>query len=197
MRKKKHNKLTQNYITAWNYLKESKKFIYIILIVFLISAFIGFFVPIPESILQQILEYIKEVLKQTEGKNVLQLMWFIFWNNAKVSLMGIIFGIFLGVFPLSAAIGNGYLLGVVSSFVALGEGYMSLWKIFPHGIFELPAVFISLALGLRLGMFVFQKERILTFKRHFVNSLRVFLLIILPLLIIAAVIESSLIFLLG
>jgi len=197
MKKKKPNKLIQNYITAWNYLKESKRFIKIILIVFLISALIGLFMPVPESILQQILNFIEETLKQTEGMSLLQLIWFIFWNNAKVSLMGIILGIFLGIFPLSAAIGNGYLLGVVSSFVALDEGYLSLWKIFPHGVFELPAVFISLALGLRLGMFVFQKERILTFKRHFVNSLRVFLLIVLPLLIIAAIIESSLIFLLG
>ena len=34
-----------------------------------------------------------------------------------------------------------------------------LFRLLPHGIFELPAIFISLGLGLRFGMFIFQKEK--------------------------------------
>ena len=73
---------------------------------------------------------------------------------------------------------------------------MVLWRIFPHGIFELPAVFISLGLGLKLGTFIFQRNKLKAFAEFFWNSLRVFLFIVLPLLIIAAIIEGSLIFLL-
>ena len=76
------------------------------------------------------------------------------------------------------------------------DGGLSLWKILPHGIFELPAVFIALGIGIKLGMFIFQKKKLESLKNYSINSLRVFLLIILPLLVIAGIIEGTLIFLL-
>jgi len=39
------------------------------------------------------------------------------------------------------------------------EGYGILWRLVPHGIFELPAVFISLGLGIKLGTFIFREYR--------------------------------------
>jgi len=52
-------------------------------------------------------------------------------------------------------------------------------------------------MGLKFGTFIFQKKRMKSFKNYFWNGLRVFLLVVIPLLIIAAVIEGSLIFLVG
>jgi len=40
------------------------------------------------------------------------------------------------------------------------DGFLSLWRLLPHGIFELPAVFISLGMGLKIGMFIFQKKKL-------------------------------------
>jgi stage II sporulation protein M len=68
-------------------------------------------------------------------------------------------------------------------------------KLLPHGIFELPAIILALAFGLRIGMFFYSKNPELEFKYRVKNALRVFVFIIVPLLIIAAIIETSLIFL--
>ena len=194
---KKKKTIRQKYVFAWNYLKESKKFILIVALIFLIFALIGFIVPAPEPLTQKILEFLKEILEKTQGMNFLELFWFIFWNNLKVSFIGILSGILFGIFPLLTSVANGYLLGFVSSLVTLEESFLSLWRILPHGIFELPAVFISLGLGLKIGMFIFQKKRIKYLKKNLYDSLAVFFLIVLPLLVIAALIESLFIFLIS
>jgi len=68
-----------------------------------------------------------------------------------------------------------------------------MWRLVPHGIFELPAIFISLGIGLKFGTFIFQKNKSESFRRYLWNSLQLFVLIIMPLLIAAAIIEGALI----
>jgi len=194
MKKDKFN-LKKEYKDSWNYLKESKNFIYSIVGVFSIFALIGFFVPASEEVTKIILEFIKNLLEQTKGMSQGELIKFIFVNNLQGSFFGLFFGIILGIFPVFVAIANGYVLGFVGAMSVEAEGVFVLWRLLPHGIFELPAIFISLGIGLKLGSFVFQKEKIKSFRKYFWNSLRVFLFIIIPLLIIAAIIEGSLIFL--
>ena len=193
--KKQKFSLKIEYQKSWNYLKDSKKFILIVIGIFLAFTLIGFFAPTPEIISEKIMEFIKEILLKTEGMSQSQLISFIFLNNIQGSFFAIIFGIFLGILPIVSAISNGYLLGFVANFAIQENGIFSLWRIFPHGIFELPAVFISFALGLRLGMSIFSKKRFIKFNENFISCLKVFVLIIIPLLIIAAIIEGTLIFL--
>ncbi len=196
MRKKKVKKkdfnLVQEYKNSWKYVKESRTFIYFIAGIFLIFLLIGFFVPAPEVLYDRIMSYIRELLTKTENMSQLELIWFIISNNLVSTFFGIVFGVALGIFPVFNSVTNGYMLGFVSSISVENGGFLTLWKILPHGIFELPAVFISLGLGARLGTFVFQKEKAKSFKNYLINSLRVFLLIILPLLIIAGIIEGIL-----
>jgi stage II sporulation protein M len=189
--------LKQNYIDSCNYLRKSKKFIVLIALIFLIFVLIGVVFPAPDSITQKILQFLEEILEKTQEMNFIELFWFIFSNNIKVTFIGLISGIFFGILPLLTSIANGYLLGFVSSLVIIEENFLSLWRILPHGIFELPAVFISLGLGLKLGMFIFQKKKIKYLKKNLYNSLKVFFLIILPLLLVAAIIESLFIFLIS
>ncbi|MBA7634041.1 hypothetical protein ES703_41615 [subsurface metagenome] len=191
MNKKRFN-LKEEYKKSWNYLKESKNFIYIIMAIFFVFVLIGFFIPAPDSLVKQILEFIEELLEKTQGMSHGELIKFIFLNNLQSSFYGMIFGVLLGIFPMIAAIANGYLLGFVASISVENGGFLILWRLLPHGIFELPAVFISLGLGLKFGMFIFQKRKLESFKEYFFNSLRTFLLIIIPLLIIAGIIEGSL-----
>lgn len=193
-KKKRENFLLREYKESWNYLKSLKNFIFAIILMFLVSAIIGYFVFPPEAIYNQILNYIEELLKLTEGKSLFELIGFIFSNNFKSSFFGIFFGIALGIFPVMAILANGYFLGFVSRLVVDEGGFSVLWRLLPHGIFELPAIFISFALGLKLGSFIFAKDKKTTLVNYLRNSIRVFLLIIVPLLIIAAIIESSLIF---
>ncbi|MDP2628388.1 MAG: stage II sporulation protein M [Nanoarchaeota archaeon] len=192
--KKKRFSLKEEYRKSWNYLKESRKFIYAVVWIFLIFVLIGFFVPFPQIIIEKISEYIKELLNQTQGLNQFEMTKFIFFNNIKSSFFGMILGVFLGIFPILVTVVNGGLLGFVASESVSQEGIFVLWRILPHGIFELPAVFISVGLGLKLGTFIFQKNKSESFRKYFWNSLRVFLFFVIPLLVIAAIIEGWLIF---
>ena len=197
MKQKKKKTLKQGYLDSWNYLRESRRFIFMIALIFLIFVLIGFVLPAPDSIAQKILKLLEQILEKTQGMNFIELFWFIFWNNLKVSFIGLISGILFGVFPLLTGIANGYLLGFISYFVVGQESFISLWKILPHGIFELPAVFISLGLGLKLGTFILQKKKIKYLKENLYKSLKIFFLIVIPLLILAAIIETIFIFLIG
>lgn len=193
--KKKTNFFAQNYIKCWDYIKESKKFIWIITILFFFSAIIGFLFQPPE-ITKMILEYIKKILAETGGMSSLQLIFFIFLNNIKIGFMGLIYGFILGIFPVLSILVNGYVVGYVSSSAVSSSGVSSLLDLLPHGIFELPAIFISFGMGMKFGTFIFYKEKIKAFTKFFIESLRVFIFVILPLLIIAAIIEGNLITLL-
>ena len=187
--------LKQEYAKSWKYLKESQKFIWFIVVFFLIMVLIGFFVQPSEILSEKILELIKELLEKTQNMSKGELIGFIFLNNLQSSFIGMVSGFLFGIFPLISTIANGYLLGFVSRLSVDAEGLLSLWRILPHGIFELPAVFISLGLGLKFGTFLFQKNKSESFKDFLWNSIRVFLTIVIPLLIIAGIIEGSLIFL--
>ena len=194
MKKNKFN-LKREYKDSWSYIKESRNFIYSILGIFFGFTLIGFFVPASEEITKIILEFIEQLLEQTKNMSQWELIKFIFLNNLQSSFFGLIFGIALGIFPVFVAVANGYVLGFVGAMSVEAEGIFVLWRIIPHGIFELPAIFISLGLGLKLGSFIFKKEKGKFFRKYFWNSLRVFLFVVVPLLIIAAIIEGIFIFL--
>ncbi len=193
MNKRRGFNLKDEYKKSWKYIKESKNFIYIIIGIFLLFAFAGFFIQTPDSIAEQILNFLQQLLEKTRGMSSGRLLLFIFFNNLQSSFFGIILGIIFGIFPILSAAVNGYVLGFVSFMSSAEEGFFVLLRILPHGIFELPAVFISLGIGLKLGISVFYEEKRKNFKNYFRNSLRVFLFIVIPLLIIAALIEGTLI----
>jgi len=182
---------------SWNYLKEIKNYILFSLVLFLIFGIIGFIFPI--FFREQIIKLIVDLIKQTEGLGTLGLIRFIITNNANSAFFGMILGILFGIFPMIVVIINGYVLGFVANQTAVEFGGLVLWRLLPHGIFEIPAIMIAVGLGLKLGMFLFSaKERSWKeFRKWIINSLRVFLLIVIPLLVIAGIIEGLLIVFLG
>lgn len=194
-KKKKKFSLKEEYKKSFKFIKQSKTFIFSIIILFCISLLVGLFLPVPDYLLQMIKDFIKELIGKTQSMSAVQLIWFIFSNNLQVSFFGMAFGLIFGVIPITLTVINGYILGFVFSVSVSQQGILSLWKIFPHGIFELPAVFISLGMGLRFGSLFFNKKE--KFKELFWNSVRVFFLIVIPLLVIAGIIEGLLISLIG
>ena len=165
------------------YLKSSFNYIYIIIALFIVSATFGFIFAEKLSFLDEIL---REIISKTIYLNSYELTAFILMNNAIASLISIIGGIVVGIVPILSSIGNGAVIGYVLEKV----GIASFWRLLPHGIFELPAVFISFGLGIKLGFSIFNKKK---FRERFYNSILVFAFIIVPLLIIAAIIEGLLI----
>ncbi|MBU3906714.1 MAG: stage II sporulation protein M [Nanoarchaeota archaeon] len=187
-RKIKKSFLKEQYSLSLNYLRESSKFVYISIGIFFLFAILGYFFPV--FFKEEIIKFIQELINQTKDMGQLELTRFIFLNNLQSSFLGLFFGLLFGIFPIAVAIVNGYVLGFVSSITIGEEGFLVLWRLLPHGIFELPAVFISLGLGLKLGSFVFRKG----WRGGILNSFRVFVFIVMPLLIIAAIIEGGLIY---
>lgn len=73
-------------------------------------------------------------------------------NNIAVSFMMFAWGITAGAGTVLSLFYNGILIGVIGVACWLNDMSLSLWSfVAPHGVLELPAIFIAGASGLRLG----------------------------------------------
>jgi len=189
--------LKKNYLSSFEFIRVSSKFIWGGLSIFLLFIFVGFFVSFPESLTSFLMDYFKELAEKTKDYGGFKMISFLFLNNLKASFLGMTSGIFFGILPLIYLILNGFVLGFASRLAVLEQGIFSLLRLLPHGVFELPAIILSLGLGLKLGSFILEKENLLkSLNSYILDCLRVFIFIILPLLILAAIIEGLLIVLL-
>ena len=196
-KRKKGNFFRQNFKESLQYIKESRNFVYTVSVIFLLFILIGYFVPAPDLIEKAILKFIEDLVKTTEGMSWTELTKFIFFNNLKSSFFGMAFGLVFGIFSIIMTLANGYLLGFVASRVVSTEGISVLWRLFPHGIFELPAILISTGLGLKLGTFIFRKKKLESLNEFAQKSFKTFFFVVFPLLVIAALIETTFIILFG
>jgi stage II sporulation protein M len=183
-----------NFVEGLKYIKEIKNYVWFAFIVFLVFGLIGFLFPVFFE--AEILELIKGLIAETEGMGGLELIRFIFANNLQGGFFMMMLGIVFGIFSFVALVLNGYVLGFVANMSASSAGILILWRLLPHGIFEIPAVMISAGLGLKLGSFLITyrgSHKLREFGKWLKNSLKVFVFIVIPLLVIAALIEGFLI----
>jgi Uncharacterized membrane protein len=125
--------------------------------------------------------------------NPFYIMFAIFLNNAFVSLLFLVLGLALGVLPVLFIAFNGYVVGVIAYLVGQERGLLFiLLGLLPHGILELPMVFLAASIGLRLGHQVFSAliGRPTQIKREFKEGLTFYFHWILPVLLVAAIIEA-------
>jgi stage II sporulation protein M len=118
----------------------------------------------------------------------------IFLNNSLKTLLVIISGPVLGIVPILFLFINGAILGAVVPLAVQSKGLWSaLLTILPHGIFELAAIFLGTSIGLRLGSLSLRRlfgTGNTTLLSEVGYGLRLFITIIVPLLLIAALIEA-------
>ena len=117
----------------------------------------------------------------------------LFGNNLRAMVLSTLYGFipFLYLSALSMGV-NAILLGMVASSVN-GQWLLLAAGILPHGIFELPALCLSLAAGLCLCQNInryIRKNEKGVMKPLLLNILRVTGLVVVPLLVIAAIMES-------
>ncbi len=168
-------------------------FVSVLFIGSIVFGYMGFLSEIfgaPLEWIQQLSENIKD-FTQSYPAWIIFLAFFIviFLNNSFTCFLDIISGPLIGIFPIFSAFINGGLLG----WFAKEEGLSVFLAIVPHGIFEIPAFLLSAAIGLRLGREILKGKGERHLKKELRKGLRVFFILILPLLIIAALIESVLI----
>jgi stage II sporulation protein M len=122
-------------------------------------------------------------------------MWAIFANNLRATALSAVLGfvpyLYLSALPLGV---NAGILGLFGGFY-LNSGYSLLTYlagILPHGIFELPAVVLALAMGIYLCRSTVDYMRRNTkgvMGPLIANMARLFVLIVVPLLLVASVLE--------
>jgi len=121
---------------------------------------------------------------------------FIFLKNVITLLFSFIFSPILALIPVVTLVLNGWLLGLVSTMVMEQQslGYV-LAGILPHGVIELPALFIGEAAALSFGVMaviaLFKKEKRGLFLPSLRQNLR-YLGLALVLMLPAAAIETYL-----
>ena len=147
-------------------------------------------------------EYFNILIKEFAAKfefardfNALQTFLMIFFNNSLIAYFIILLGFFFSLVPIFVLVSNASILGIVLAVAVNQIGWgPSLLALLPHGIIELPALFLASAYGIFLGnkftKFIFRKEK---FMPSFVHANKVYLKVILPLFFLAAIIETILI----
>jgi stage II sporulation protein M len=118
----------------------------------------------------------------------------IFLNNAAKTLLAILLGTALGIVPGFFLLANGVALGVALSLSIQTRGaWLSILSILPHGILELPAVFLGTSIGLMLGMQTIKRLRGRSetpISGELGRALRFYCTVIAPLLLLAALVET-------
>jgi len=121
------------------------------------------------------------------------LMMGIFANNAFKCLLVIVLGLALGIAPIIFVMANGLILGIVIGVTMKSTSLLYvLVGVVPHGVIELPMVFISAAIGLKLGMDLLKAllGKNVNVVDKLVEGLMIYIVWIFPLLFLAAFMET-------
>ena len=159
------------------------------------GAFAAFFYPgVIETALDSFATMVEDagIVNEDGSMSVFALLFNNWWAMLISAAYGFIPFIFL---PIVSLISNGLILGVFGAFyVQNGLGLLAfLAGILPHGIFELPALVLSIACGVALCS---NMSRLITGNKNrlpmvelLCDLLRVLLLLVAPMVVAAAFIE--------
>ncbi|MFC5452246.1 stage II sporulation protein M [Paenibacillus aestuarii] len=190
----------------FNHFKEMKHYFIVTVLVFAFSFYLGWANSDQfTNFLNNQLRGIKSISQSLSGKENPQFWFFIviFLNNAIKSILIVFLGLGFGLLPLFMLIANGMILGYVLSLQNHGNTFALILKgIVPHGIIEIPVILMACAYGLKLGMLVwkagiqmFVPVQLRTARSELSRVLRLtkpLAVLIAVLLLIAAIIESTL-----
>ena len=143
------------------------------------------------------LEFLEEImggLPDLEGFDLAQIFFFIVFNNVTKTFFWMVLGVMGGLPPLFFVVLNGFFIGHFSYNVALdyGLGFIAA-ALIPHGVVEIPTILLSSAAGMGLGYALINRLRGKgDLRAEFGKALRLYFTKVLPLLVLAAVLEVTL-----
>jgi stage II sporulation protein M len=166
----------------------------IAVLAFLLTALAGAAVVIRSPTTgKQLIQIVQnEVIGKIDAKDPLSLAIFIFFNNLQACILLFLGGVTLGLLTLFIIASNGIIIGGIMELVREERGLLFVAAaILPHGIFEIPSFIISASLGFILGSSILAEwhgdgDSAGTARAH----ARTFLLVVVPLVAIAAFIEA-------
>ncbi len=207
------------YLEEW--IRFKTKYLNIFLIVcvlFIIISLLSYFflVSHPDQGQKRIAELQRHLLGMIPtGATGYRLFSAIFFNNLRASFFAIVLGMIPFLFlPILGVFRNGIYMGAVTAMTHLkGLSVFSLFLIYiaPHGVFELPAMFLSVCMGIYLSLSITKKfiaigpqcpgeisllDREKKKEESVFNAakeiVRTWIGVVIPLLLVAAVIEAFL-----
>ena len=198
------NIVKESVIFTNRYIRENLlKYIFMSGVIFIVSGLIAFLamMSLPKDHLVEIYSIINETFVGKDVVNSDGTLSFlgIFFNNLRagviISLVGLIPFLFI---PVLCLIINSIIISVVlviaSVFADESVIMMFIKYILPHGIFELPALIIEGAIGIKICTFlcrkIFGRAKNESLMFHIKVCLEIFAVYIIPLLLIAAFIEA-------
>ena len=163
--------------------------------IFVAGFFLGMAAPSP--LRQQATEAFLGVVGQYQDLAGGTLFLFILVHNVMASILLLFTGLLLGIVPVMSVVLNGFFLGVLYRQAAGTAGYANAaLKVAPHGICEIPALLITASYALWIGMAVLLRIRGRKgdpIRGRLEHAFRRYFLVVFPLLVIAATIETALI----
>jgi stage II sporulation protein M len=142
---------------------------------------------------QQIMKLIAGQFEGFRDQTAFDLMISLFLHNALICALMALLGIALGIITLLLVFDNGLMIGLIGTLAVDRSGLpLTMAAILPHGIIEIPAMMLSSAIGLYLGYCVLLSlfGRRMNVAREILDSARMFVVWILPMLLAAAFVES-------
>ena len=141
---------------------------------------------------QKVLQDLQRILEPIKEMSEMQQVFFIFLNNSITGFLAILFGVVLGIFPLVMLLANGGMMGIMFFLSEENEVLSAFFTgIFPHGIIEIPVLIFCGAMGIKIGKLVIKKifKRKGDIKNELISGLKFFFKVLVPLLLLASVIE--------
>jgi stage II sporulation protein M len=179
------------------YIFSLRKVILIAFLVFFSAILLGYFSAQSspdetEIVLKQLQETLEPIIEMPSFGQFLV----IFLNNSIIAFLAVILGLIFGIFPFLVLFSNGLMLGIIFYFTQVRNDWSTIFAlILPHGIFEILAVILACAVGLKLGRVILERifKKEVSIKTELNIALSFFLRFLFPLLAIAAAIEVFLI----
>ncbi len=156
---------------------------------FLLSAALSIIPPSPglRKMLAEAIDALRNMSVDYHSRTLPAIIGSIFFHNAVALCAALFSGVIVAIIPALFLIANGYVVGtlVIPNLSMVG-------LMLPHGIFELPAAFLATSYGIWLGLWPFNRNRVETIRLRLKTCVAVYFYVVLPLLLIAAIIEGGL-----
>ena len=181
-------------VTFLRYVWDLRLYILAVMIIFAMFYVVGYAAAtsLPQ-VSGSVVSNFKSEVSPLKELSPVALMLGIFVNNAVKCLLAIVLGLAFGIAPAVFILINGLMLGfVVGETLPHTSLLYILVGMVPHGVIEMPMVFISSAIGLKLGVLALKtlmgKKEGMSDKVK--DAILVYIVWIFPLLFLAAFIET-------
>lgn len=133
---------------------ENKWIFTLLILLFIIGMIVGWITA--DDVASVLMPILKEAL--LEGNESSIDAFYIMSHNITTSITVVLLSIFFGIFAIVSITVNGFVIGFMGGYTVKSFNDLLLYLILivPHGIIEIPALFMSSASGILLFLFIFR-----------------------------------------